>query len=108
MSELRVIPVAGLPEFTEGISVGAEIAARAELIAGDVVVISQKIVSKAEGRLRRLSSVIPGGEACKNDWQLVEKLRRCHFLFLGYELQDWNVRVILHRIWGEQKVAAKS
>jgi coenzyme F420-0:L-glutamate ligase/coenzyme F420-1:gamma-L-glutamate ligase len=62
-SELRVIPVAGLPEFAEGISIGAEIAAHAELRDVDVVVVSQKIVSKAEGRVRRLSSVIPGAEA---------------------------------------------
>jgi coenzyme F420-0:L-glutamate ligase / coenzyme F420-1:gamma-L-glutamate ligase len=67
MSEagLRVIPVAGLPEFREGMSVGEEIAARAELEDGDVVVISQKIVSKAEGRVRKLSSVLPGAEARK-------------------------------------------
>ena len=61
--ELRVIPVAGLPEFGEGISIGAEIGARAELLEGDVVVVSQKIVSKAEGRIRRLSSAIPSGKA---------------------------------------------
>ena len=67
MSEagLRVIAVAGLPEFSEGMSVGEEIAARAELGDGDVVVISQKIVSKAEGRVRKLSSVLPGAEARK-------------------------------------------
>ncbi len=62
-AELRVLPVAGLPEFAEGMAVGAEIAARAEVADGDVVVVSQKIVSKAEGRVRRLSSAIPGGEA---------------------------------------------
>jgi hypothetical protein len=39
---------------------------------------------------------------------LVAKLRRSHFLFLGYGLQDWNLRVILHRIWGEQKLTYKS
>jgi coenzyme F420-0:L-glutamate ligase/coenzyme F420-1:gamma-L-glutamate ligase len=61
--ELRAVGVSGLPEFGEGMSVGAEIAARSELRAGDVVVISQKIVSKAEGRLRELSSALPGGEA---------------------------------------------
>jgi coenzyme F420-0:L-glutamate ligase / coenzyme F420-1:gamma-L-glutamate ligase len=61
--EVRVLPVTGLPEFEQGMSVGAEIAARAELRDGDVVVISQKIVSKAEGRVRRLSSAIPGAEA---------------------------------------------
>jgi coenzyme F420-0:L-glutamate ligase / coenzyme F420-1:gamma-L-glutamate ligase len=63
--EVRVVPVAGLPEFVEGMKVGEEIVARAELRDGDVIVISQKIVSKAEGRIRRLSSVIPGAEARK-------------------------------------------
>jgi coenzyme F420-0:L-glutamate ligase/coenzyme F420-1:gamma-L-glutamate ligase len=61
--ELRIFPVGGLPEFAEGMSVGAEIAARAELRDGDVVVVSQKIVSKAEGRVRRLAAEIPGAEA---------------------------------------------
>ncbi len=65
MSELRVIGVEGLPEFAEGMAVGGEIAARAELQAGDVVVVSQKIVSKAEGRVRHLASAIPGAEARK-------------------------------------------
>jgi len=63
--ELRVVPVAGLPEFAEGMSVGGEIARRTELEDGDVVVVSQKIVSKAEGQVRRLSSVLPGAEARK-------------------------------------------
>ena len=27
---------------------------------------------------------------------------RTHFLFLGYGLRDWNLRVILRRIWGKQ------
>jgi coenzyme F420-0:L-glutamate ligase / coenzyme F420-1:gamma-L-glutamate ligase len=62
---LQVLPVAGLPEFTAGMKVGEEIAGRAELEPGDVVVISQKIVSKAEGRVRRLSSILPGAEARK-------------------------------------------
>jgi coenzyme F420-0:L-glutamate ligase / coenzyme F420-1:gamma-L-glutamate ligase len=63
MSELRVIGVNGLPEVAEGMAVGTEIAARAEILDGDVVVVSQKIVSKAEGRIRRISSAIPGSEA---------------------------------------------
>lgn len=61
--ELRVIPVAALPELAAGMSVGAEIAARAEPLEGDVVVVSQKVVSKAEGRVRRLDSVAAGAEA---------------------------------------------
>lgn len=65
MSELRVLPVAGLPEIAAGDAVGELIASRAQLAAGDVVAISQKIVSKAEGRVRQLSSVTPGAEARK-------------------------------------------
>lgn len=61
--ELRVRSVTGLPEVTEGMRVGELIAERAELTDGDVLVISQKIVSKAEGRVRRLSSVLPSAEA---------------------------------------------
>ena len=39
---------------------------------------------------------------------LAAKLRRSHFLFLGYGLRDWNLRVILHRIWGEQRLRYRS
>jgi coenzyme F420-0:L-glutamate ligase/coenzyme F420-1:gamma-L-glutamate ligase len=63
--ELRIVAVAGLPEFEEGMRVGEEISRRAAIEGGDVVVISQKIVSKAEGRVRRLSSVLPSAEARK-------------------------------------------
>ena len=61
--ELRVLPVPGLPEIEEGMKLGELIAAESELDDGDVVVIAQKIVSKAEGRVRRLSSALPGSEA---------------------------------------------
>jgi coenzyme F420-0:L-glutamate ligase / coenzyme F420-1:gamma-L-glutamate ligase len=63
LDELRVIGVPGIPEVSEGMEVGAEIAARAELRDGDVVVVSQKIVSKAEGRVLPLAGAIPGTEA---------------------------------------------
>jgi hypothetical protein len=39
---------------------------------------------------------------------LAAKLRQSHFLFLGYGLRDWNLRVILQRMWGEQKFNFKS
>jgi hypothetical protein len=39
---------------------------------------------------------------------LAAKLRRSHFLFLGYSLRDWNLRVIFYRIWGERKLGYKS
>lgn len=65
MSEVRVLAVPGLPEFEQGASIGVEVAASADLDDGDVVVVSQKAVSKAEGRVRRLSSVVPGAEALR-------------------------------------------
>jgi coenzyme F420-0:L-glutamate ligase / coenzyme F420-1:gamma-L-glutamate ligase len=68
--ELRVLPVEGMPEVREGDRVGALIAERAELEPGDVVVISQKIVSKAEGRVRKLSETVPSERAR----ELAEKL----------------------------------
>jgi len=61
--ELRVLPVAGMPEVREGDQVGKLIAERVELQSGDVVVISQKIVSKAEGRMRKLSEITPSEQA---------------------------------------------
>ena len=36
---------------------------------------------------------------------LAEKLQGSSFLFLGYKLRDWNLRVILHRIWMRQQDA---
>jgi coenzyme F420-0:L-glutamate ligase/coenzyme F420-1:gamma-L-glutamate ligase len=51
MTELRIIPIAGLPEVAAGDSLAELIAARAALADGDVVVVTQKVVSKAEGRL---------------------------------------------------------
>jgi SIR2-like protein len=36
--------------------------------------------------------------------RIAAELKHSHFLFLGYSLLDWNVRVILHRIWGQQRL----
>lgn len=35
-------------------------------------------------------------------------LRRSHFLFLGYEVADWSLRLLLGRIWGDVPVAYRS
>lgn len=40
--------------------------------------------------------------------QLKTKLSNSAFLFLGYGLRDWNLRVIMHRMWGEQELAYDS
>jgi DNA-binding SARP family transcriptional activator len=39
---------------------------------------------------------------------LTAKLRRSHFLFLGYAMSDWNLRVILNRLWGDNALSYRS
>jgi DNA-binding SARP family transcriptional activator len=39
---------------------------------------------------------------------LAARLRRSHFLFLGYQLDEWSLRVFLHRMFGREKVAYRS
>jgi hypothetical protein len=41
-------------------------------------------------------------------FSLRERLADSHFLFLGYSMRDWNLRVILNRIWGAQQLDLKS
>ena len=58
-----MVPVEGLPEIVEGDDLAALIAERAQLEDSDVVVVSQKAVSKAEGRVVRLDDVDPSSKA---------------------------------------------
>jgi coenzyme F420-0:L-glutamate ligase/coenzyme F420-1:gamma-L-glutamate ligase len=57
----RAVP--GIPEVRAGDDLAAMIAAAAEIRDGDVVVISQKVVSKSEGRLVALGDVEPSPRA---------------------------------------------
>ena len=60
------MPVAGLPEIEAGHDLAASIADRFDLADGDVVLITSKVVSKAEGRSVELDDVEPSGFA--RDW----------------------------------------
>ncbi len=40
--------------------------------------------------------------------EIAARLRRSHFLFLGYPLQAWSLRVFLHRVWGRERVGYRS
>lgn len=64
---LRLIPLPGLPEVEPGTDLGAMIREAAKSagvsLAGNIVVVAQKIISKAEGRLVRLEDVSPSAEA---------------------------------------------
>jgi coenzyme F420-0:L-glutamate ligase/coenzyme F420-1:gamma-L-glutamate ligase len=65
VTELRIFAVSGLPEVREGDDLAALVAERATLEDDDVVVVTQKVVSKAEGRVVRLSQVEPSQRARK-------------------------------------------
>jgi coenzyme F420-0:L-glutamate ligase/coenzyme F420-1:gamma-L-glutamate ligase len=71
-SRVQVIPIEGLPEIAPGDPLGKLLAgAMSEGVrSGDVVVVSQKVVSKAEGRVIDLTSVEPGERAT----ELAERL----------------------------------
>jgi coenzyme F420-0:L-glutamate ligase/coenzyme F420-1:gamma-L-glutamate ligase len=60
---IEIAPLEGLPEIAVGDALGELIADRAEVLDDDVIVVSQKVVSKAEGRVRRLREVEPGERA---------------------------------------------
>jgi coenzyme F420-0:L-glutamate ligase / coenzyme F420-1:gamma-L-glutamate ligase len=61
VSEIRVIPLRGIPDVREGDDLGALLAAAAQAVGGfedgDVVVVAHKAVSKSEGRVVRLDDV---------------------------------------------------
>jgi len=66
--KLEVLPLGGVAEIAEGTDLAAEIvrAARdtvATIGSGDVLVVAQKVVSKAEGRLRPLAGITPSQQA---------------------------------------------
>ncbi|MDP8937075.1 MAG: coenzyme F420-0:L-glutamate ligase [Actinomycetota bacterium] len=54
MTALQVLPVEGMPEVRPGDRLADLLAEHASLVTGDVVVVTQKVVSKAEGRLAAL------------------------------------------------------
>ena len=63
MTELRILPLTGVPEVTAGDDVAQYVADAFELEDDDIVVLAQKIVSKAEGRVVRLDDVEPSDRA---------------------------------------------
>jgi coenzyme F420-0:L-glutamate ligase/coenzyme F420-1:gamma-L-glutamate ligase len=60
---VQLLPVEGLPEIAAGDDLAALILERCAPLAGDILVVAQKVVSKAEGRVRRLSEIAPTARA---------------------------------------------
>ena len=86
-SEMHIIGLQGLPDVEPGLDLGAAIteAAQAQnlvLAADDLLVVTQKIVSKAEGRLVNLETVTPSpfaqqiAESYDKDPRVVEVVLR--------------------------------
>ena len=103
---LQLIPLGGLPEIQPGwnLATGITQAAAAQetpVLPADVIVLAQKIVSKAEGRRVRLADVSPSAKAlelaaiCEKDPRLVE-------LVLGEAVEivrcTRNVLIVRHRL----------
>lgn len=84
---IEIIPITGIGEVTVGADLARLMKASANAAGlrfrlGDVLVVTQKIVSKAEGRIVALSSVVPSAEAqrlaeiVRKDARLVELVMR--------------------------------
>ena len=73
---LSVTPVLGIPEVRPGDALADLIAARTTLRDGDVVVVTQKVVSKAEGRLEPVDPGDPRAHVALVQRESTRVLRR--------------------------------
>lgn len=73
---IELIPVEGLPEIEAGTSLADAIASCAGLRDGDVVVVTQKVVSKAEGRMAPLGPDPDAARVTLIEQESVRVLRR--------------------------------
>ena len=80
---VKLIPVAGMPEVRPGDDLAAMIAGHVELQAGDVVVVTQKVVSKAEGRLVAVDPDDPTSHKGIVEQEAVRVMRRRGELVMG-------------------------
>ena len=76
-SALQLFRIPGLPEIERGADLAREIVAAAKKAglkfeAGDILVVAQKIVSKAEGAVEELANIKPSAEA----QELAEQLKK--------------------------------
>ena len=76
MTGLSILPIEGLPEVGPGDELAALIAERIALHDGDVVVVTQKVVSKVEGRLVAVDHNDPAAKAALVEQEAVRIVRR--------------------------------
>ena len=108
---LRLVPLPGIPQVAPGDDLAALLRAAAErasvTLRGGVLVVCQKIVSKAEGRLVALADVVPSEQALQiaaeddKDPRHVEVVlgetrrivRRGHTVMICETSEGWMVKV---------------
>ena len=73
--EIRIIPLEGIPEVEEGDDLVTLLADAAQRAGGledaDVIVVAQKVVSKAEGRVVRMDEIEPSERRSKRGTRLL-------------------------------------
>jgi SIR2-like domain len=89
----------------------------------DLPLDQRTVIAKIHGTVDRLNRVNSSFVITEDDYvdyiiradiaylfpvTLAGKIKRSHFLFLGYSLRDWNFRVMLYRLWREQAGASSS
>lgn len=73
---VTITAIEGLPDIKRGDHLAELIAERADLDAGDVLVVTQKVVSKAEGRLEAVNPDDPSSHKAVVERESVRILRR--------------------------------
>lgn len=82
LAALTVLPVSGIDEIRRGDDLATLIASNAELEQLDVVVVTQKIVSKSEGQMVEADPADPSARARLIESEAVRVLRRRDELFV--------------------------
>lgn len=91
---IQLLPLSGLPEITPGmvlapLLVEAARSAQTPLAGGDCLVVTQKVVSKAEGRLVRLDPADPDARRRLIEAESVRVLRRRGDLVISETGHGW-------------------
>lgn len=76
MTRLDIFPVEGLPEIERGTDIAALICDAVELQNGDIIIVTQKIVSKAEGKIVSIDPTNPLSHKPLVEEESVRILRR--------------------------------
>jgi coenzyme F420-0:L-glutamate ligase/coenzyme F420-1:gamma-L-glutamate ligase len=71
LKRIELIAVDGIPEIKAGDDLADLIVERIDVLPGDILVIAQKVVSKAEGRVRHLADVTASDEAVRLAGRLI-------------------------------------